>query len=335
MTSIWEIRRFEYEADAKAWDEFVSLSRNSTFLFQRGYMDYHADRFEDCSLMAYRNCKLAAILPANLSGKTLWSHQGLTYGGWLLPPYGPDGTEIIGLWNEWLLWCQAQGISEIVYKSMPTIYQSMPSQEDLYLLFLTNASLARTDLASTLIPTKNPGFNKLQRRHLAHSPSQIEISVISGSENDESIREFHNLLCGCLRERHDAGPVHSYEELKALMERFPDNIEIWIVSYENTMQAAVCLYKTANCNHCQYIATSEEGRRKNLLTPLFKALIDMTADEQKDFFDFGTSNEDGGRVLNAGLNRQKTSYGASGVAYQQWIIDVTVAAKSLSTALQK
>ena len=34
------------------WDDFVARSRNGTFLLQRGYMDYHSDRFRDCSWMA-------------------------------------------------------------------------------------------------------------------------------------------------------------------------------------------------------------------------------------------------------------------------------------------
>ena len=36
---------------ASEWDAFVRKSKNATFLFYRGYMDYHADRFEDFSLM--------------------------------------------------------------------------------------------------------------------------------------------------------------------------------------------------------------------------------------------------------------------------------------------
>ena len=35
------------------WDEFVSHSKNGTFLIRRGFMDYHADRFFDCSVMVF------------------------------------------------------------------------------------------------------------------------------------------------------------------------------------------------------------------------------------------------------------------------------------------
>ena len=37
--------------------------------------------FQDASLMIYRKGQLYALLPANRLGDTLYSHQGLTYGG--------------------------------------------------------------------------------------------------------------------------------------------------------------------------------------------------------------------------------------------------------------
>ena len=70
-------------ANKKEWDSFISSSRNGTFLFARDYMDYHSDRFSDFSILAYHNNKLVAVLPANRKGQILYSHQGLTYGGWV------------------------------------------------------------------------------------------------------------------------------------------------------------------------------------------------------------------------------------------------------------
>src|SRR2546423_15660713 len=76
-----EVQRYSARLKA-AWDEFVAKAKNSTFLFRRDYMEYHADSFSDHSLMLYEGSKLVAVLPANLYGDgTLVSHQGLTYGG--------------------------------------------------------------------------------------------------------------------------------------------------------------------------------------------------------------------------------------------------------------
>src|SRR5690554_3276759 len=80
----FEIRKYS-SADASLWDAFVKSAWNGVFLFERGFMDYHADRFEDFSLLAFSGDKLKAVLPANRRDEVLHSHQGLTYGGWCWP----------------------------------------------------------------------------------------------------------------------------------------------------------------------------------------------------------------------------------------------------------
>ena len=40
----WHIVRYSAE-EKEHWDRFVRHSKNGTFLLQRDYMDYHAERF--------------------------------------------------------------------------------------------------------------------------------------------------------------------------------------------------------------------------------------------------------------------------------------------------
>ena len=316
---MWEIKRYRTE-DKNIWDEFISSSRNATFLFKRDYMDYHADRFEDCSLMAYRNGKLSALLPANINDTKLFSHQGLTYGGWCLPQKGIDGVDTIELWAAWMQWSRENGISTIFYKPLPSIYHKMPSEEDIYMLFRTGARLEACGLSSTIDLAHNPGYNKLMRRHLAHMPPNIEYKIL----DREDIPSFHRLLSSCLNERHSVLPVHTEPELSLLTSRFPDNIKIWGASMDGEVQAAVCAYLTDTCFHCQYIATTPEGREKNLLPGLFNELIKYAASKGYRYFDFGISTEEGGRSLNSGLNRQKTALGGSASIYPLYHIDIGV-----------
>ena len=67
---------------AEEWDAFVQRSKNGTFLLERRFMDYHADRFKDCSLMLYNDEELVGLFPANWDEESqmVCSHQGLTYG---------------------------------------------------------------------------------------------------------------------------------------------------------------------------------------------------------------------------------------------------------------
>lgn len=295
-------------------------------------MDYHSDRFADHSLMAYRKGKLAAILPANVEGDTLCSHQGLTYGGWLLPRKGLDTTEIFHLWRKWLEYCLRNGLERIIYKPLPSIYQMMPSEEDRYMLFLCDARRVTVNISSAINLDVNPGFNKLQKRHLNHTSPNLEIGMAEKGTT-ESLEKFHRMLAECLAERHDTAPVHSLGELQQLAGNFPQNMELWLACENGETLGGVLAYVSHVCVHCQYIATTREGREQDVLAPLFECMMNHYKREGRKYFDFGISNEDGGRLLNPGLNRQKTSFGGSGVAYETYEINVSSASASLPTSL--
>lgn len=329
----WEIVRYD-PSMKEEWDSFITESRNATFLFQRDYMDYHSHLFTDHSLLAYRNGHLTAVLPANITENVIHTHQGLTYGGWALSPKGPDTADIYHLWRKWLEECQKEGIEKIIYKPLPYIYAGRPSQEDLYLLFLLNSKLIRTDISTAIDLTSNPGFNKLQRRHLKGGEGEVRIELIEGTRRAET-GEFYEMLAACLKERHTAEPVHTLKEIETLVSRFPKNIKIWVVRQKenNEMMGGVMAYDAGHCVHCQYICTTPEGRRLNVLASLFNKMITHYTNEGCRYFDFGISNENEGRSLNTGLNRQKTSYGGTGVVYQRFEINVSSALESLPIEL--
>ncbi len=66
---------------AAEWNDFVARSKNGTFLFDRRYMDYHAGRVADASVIFRCAGRLAAVMPGNIEGDMFNSHARLTYGG--------------------------------------------------------------------------------------------------------------------------------------------------------------------------------------------------------------------------------------------------------------
>lgn len=314
MAEMWRIERYE-ASRAREWDEFVERSRNGTFLFMRGYMDYHADRFADSSRMAYKGNRLMALLPANAgTDGVLHSHGGLTYGGWILPPSHLDGTGVLGIFQELCRVCREEGFAGIDYKPVPFIYSGMPSQEDVYALFRVGASLSECNLSAAVNCRCPGGFNQQQRRHLSKA-MRLPVTV----RETTGIEGFMAMLADCLRERHDTLPVHTPGEMRILADRFPKNIRFFETLLDGEPHAGVCVYDTGRVAHAQYIATTGEGRRLNLLAPLFDHIINREF-AAREYFDFGISNEDHGLYLNEGLLRQKYSYGATGVAYTRYSI---------------
>lgn len=310
MEAEWSIRKYGHE-DTGLWDKLVSDSRQGTLLHMRGYMDYHSDRFQDCSLIALRKGKPTAILPANIDTEgTLYSHQGLTYGGWLTPRVHFDGTDMLELFAVWIEWCRSNSIKEIIYKAIPHIYHRIPAEEDLYALFRFGANIETVNLSTVIDMREIPAFNTQQKRHLKKA---YILNPWIRETSDAS--EFMPLVKECLKERHDAAPVHTEKELQMLKDRFREGIRLFLAGTGIQPEAAVCIYDTNSVAHCQYIATSESGRQNGVLTYLFHHLIHNVFANQR-YFDFGTSNEDAGHILNSGLLHQKTGLGGRGVAYQ-------------------
>lgn len=315
------IRRYNSD-DAQLWDNFVREARNSSLLSLRTYMDYHSDRFHDHSLIAYKGTKPIALLPANLTPDgTLHSHQGLTFGGWILPPRHVDGVDIMELFEESISYMRREGIIRLDYKPTPVIYHTQPSEEDIYALLRLGAKPTGCNLSEAIRLRHTPGLNTLRRRQLRKAA--LHPTTITEATPENGILEaFYAMLEECLKHRHGAKPVHTLAELRRLQQLHPENIRIHAVMEEDSGDAlaGICIYSWKETAHCQYIATSERGRELNMLPLLIDHLIREEYAGYR-YFDFGTSNESDGS-LNDGLLRQKASFGASGIAYTRYELEI-------------
>lgn len=301
------IRRY-HQDDRSAWDEFVARSKNATFLFARGFMEYHSDRFQDHSLVAEEYGKVIALLPANLSGNTLHSHQGLSYGGWLTDA-SMTATGLLAVFEAAIAFLAQQGVHEMIYKCMPGIYHRMPADEDLYALFRTNGTLFRRDLATAIELRNRPVYSSQRKRNIAKG---AKAGLVVTETQDAGA--FHDLLSTVLVAKHGTAPVHSAAELELLMERFPSNVRIFACMQGSELLAATLVFETAEVAHTQYLASSERGRACGALDFLLDRLINDTY-RQKDYFSFGISTEQGGRFLNEGLVSQKEGFGGRSIVH--------------------
>lgn len=297
------------------WDAFVRASRNGTFLFERGYMDYHAHRFTDCSLMFYREGRLVALLPANwVEGeRTVYSHQGLTYGGLVI---GDELTSVrvMDVFAAMLDWMHTRlGAVRMIYKTIPYIYNRCPSEEDLYALFRHDAVLHTRAISSVVDMAHCIPMRKGRKSSIRQART---MGLFVGESSD--LAAFWQILGQVLRESHGATPVHSLEEMQLLQSRYPENIRLFAAfTPDGRMIAGTLIYEMPQLVHSQYIASSSEGKEKGAVDILYDWLINERY-TGKRYLDFGTSVEQGGRVLNEGLVRQKEAFGARGVVYDSY-----------------
>jgi hypothetical protein len=299
--------------DGPAWDAFVRAARVPHFLFERAYMDYHSDRFEDASRLVEVDGALAAVLPANRDGTTIWSHQGLTFGG-LLSGAAMTARRTLEAFAALTDHLQNEGVTRLIYKAVPHIYHAAPAEEDLYALHRHGATLSRRDLSSAIDLARAPAYRKGRKASLKRARE----SGLRARPSDD-FGAFMAIEEATLA-RHGATSTHSAEELSLLASRFPDQITLHVV--EDV--AGVVVYRTPVLDHAQYIGSTEQGREVGAVDLLIDALIERARADGKRWFDFGISTTDDGRHLNEGLVRNKESYGARGVAYDRYELDLKV-----------
>ena len=312
------IRIEKYTIENKpVWDDFVSSSRNGTFLFFRDYMEYHSDRFEDYSLMFFDKNKLVALLPANISGNVVYSHQGLTYGGLILS-CDVKTSEVLELLTKAIELLRENGVSKMIYKSIPHIYHRYPSEDDLYALFRNNATLLSRTISSSIALSDKLGYAELRKRQIKKAEKQN----LRVCESD-SLAEFWNILEQNLKENHKAVATHSLQEMEYLKKQFPDNIRLFCTLNHNEVVGGCLVFETDNVAHTQYISASASGKENGALDLLFDHLINNIF-KNKKYFDFGTSTENNGHFLNQGLISQKEGFGARGIVYDTYQINITL-----------
>jgi hypothetical protein len=311
------VKAFRYQPDVKViWDNFVTESKNGTFLFQRNYMDYHADRFLDNSLLFYDEKEiLIGILPASLHESTVISHGGLTYGGVVCDTSMKAGA-MLALFDLLLETLRKSGVKRLIYKPVPHIYHSCPAEEDLYALFRVGAVMYRRDLSTAIdcrFPVKRSG-NRLRGVKRA-----IKSGItVSNSTDFVTFFSFHDDL---LQSKYGVRPAHKHEEMAYLAGLFPDRIKFRVAMLKERMLAGVIIYDCDTCAHFQYISCTDEGKESGALDLLLNTLIDDYL-PCKRFVNFGVSTENNGSHLNAGLAHQKEQFGGRAVVHDFYGIDL-------------
>ena len=304
--------------DEAAWNALVAASPNGTFLLDRRFMGYHADRFDDASLLVARRGKLVAVLPANRQGARVASHAGLSYGGLIV-------ADTLGAQHSWELmqalqrYWRGHDVAELLYKTVPAIYHHLPCEEDRYALLRCGAQLVRRDALSVIGPTAAHWPPKRRRAITQATRHKPELGFASHQGADAPWHAFWPLLTQELQSRHATHPVHSAAEIALLAGRFPAEIGLHLASWEGRLVAGLALFETATVSHLQYMAADEQGRRCAALDLLLEQAI-ARAQASGKWFDFGHSNEDDGRVLNAGLAFYKESFGASTVVHDHYLM---------------
>lgn len=300
------------------WNDFIDKSKNGTFLFKREFMEYHQYKFKDFSLMIFDEAELVALLPANLADEgTVISHEGLTYGGFVLSPLS-SVTKILSYLEFVLKWLSNNGILCLKVKHIPDFYINCSQGELEYAYFLLDAKNYRTDCALAF------EYNNIENRQLPKGrKSEIvkakKLNVIIQEKN--SFDDFWNIiLIPNLFNRFGVLPVHSLQEISILKEYNFNYIKQFNALYNNRIVAGATIFETKTTAHVQYLAGNDDARKTGALDYLFYYLIDHFS-KSKKYFDFGIVNENQGRSINFGMLKWKESFGCRAFLHKFYEIE--------------
>lgn len=313
------------------WNATLLKIKQQCMLFSRSYMDYHADRFADCSLLiADSHHRIVALFPACENPDNtaqIISHAGLTFGG-LLTTEALGAESVFYILKAICTHYKTKGYEHIVIRCVPYIYHTAPAEADLYWLFQHGAKLSARALSTAIDLRHTIPLSTLRRRKVKRAQRQTEQFVIS----DEicHLSDFWKILTQVLDERHGTRPTHTYSEILRLMKQNPDNIQLYTIltrkdDGNEEVLAGIITYRSSMVEHLQYIAASERGRTLSALDFLIAHHIQHLFQDTSNglrYLDFGISTEQQGKVLNVGLQFQKEGFGARSVTYDTYEIEL-------------
>lgn len=312
----FQVRLYQPQ-DFTIWNAFISVAKNATFLFDRNFMDYHSDRFKDYSLMVFDGDKLIAVVPANRVEDTVYSHQGLTYGGLILNNKAKLSA-VISIFKNVLQFLNENSIEKLIVKTIPTIYTDYFSDELEYCLFILKAKLYRRDALSVLDLTKK----------IVIDSNRME-GVKRGFKNELVVKEetsfdlfWNEILVPNLATKHNAKPVHTLSEITKLKNLFPNNIRQFNVYKNEELLGGTTVFVNKKVVHSQYISGNSTKNVSGSLDFLHHHLIKEVFKEYH-YHDFGICNEYDGRKINKGLLFWKESFGAKTVIQNFYEVETT------------
>lgn len=300
----------------KDWENFVLNSNNGTMFHTRKFLSYHPEgRFKDSSLVIKKNKKTVALFPAveilREDKKTLWSHCGASYGGWIFEN-DLNFQEAFGCIESVLEFAKVNKFERVQLTPPPIIYQTKYSNYIDFALVKNGFDYVKRDVSS--IVQLDFTEDELLSTFRAEARTAVKKAIKQGvkiSECDE-YENYYKILKKNLKLRHNVNPTHTLEELIYLKNIFPEEVKLFGAFVDNVLIAGVCNFSVnKNVVLAFYISHDEEYQEYRAVNLLFYEIMKSYKQKGFRYLDFGifTVNME----PNWGLGRFKENFGARGI----------------------
>ncbi|GAB5465433.1 MAG: hypothetical protein Kapaf2KO_08690 [Candidatus Kapaibacteriales bacterium] len=310
----------------KKWDDFVETSMNGTMFHKQAFLDYHpGGKFAFNHLVFWEGDDIVAMLPAGVksNGAILASPVGASYGGFVIQDISFERT--LNIVDTFIDYCREQEYEKLYVIPAPAIYNKAITQHIDYALlyrkfksdlnFISNA----IEISPELDPMEY--LDKTARKSVRKTLNNDDLRVVLS----EDYETFYSILLEN-KQKHNATPTHSLEDLKRLKELLPENLILYMAYYKEEPIAGTLLF---SCNSrvilCFYTMLKYEYEH---LKPVY-ALNYQTMIHAKEngyrWMDFGVSQvpSDPDPMTPAlSLIKFKERFGSKGYLRTQYVLEL-------------
>jgi hypothetical protein len=318
-------------SDQEIWDKFVQNSINGTIFHEQKFISYHGDKFDDCSLIFYKNNEIIALFPAAIINKinkmVLKSHPGTSYGGFVINKslQLKNIFELIDILEKY---CKNKNIEIIEFRHSPNIFRECPLDQIDFALSSNNYKRIDEELSTCYKldiykgKSENECVNLFQNYGRSKARKNIRKAIRAGlifrelKENEYKI--YYEILVENLK-KHNSKPVHSLEEIKLLKRLYPKRINLYGVFKDENLAAGYLIFNINKIgNHIFYGSINYKYQMHRPTSfGLFK-LIQTLSDQGHEYLNMGISTEDGGKIINWDLFDFKESFNGTGILRYYW-----------------
>ncbi len=293
-----EILKYQNNLQAE-WDQFIDTSDNGTIFQKQKFLSYHVSRkFENHSLIFKKKGKIIAVFPAAIKQegkkKILFSHPGASFGGIVYKNISFEECNIIIKLIEHE--AHHNGCNQIFIIQTPTIYNTLSNNEIIDYCLRDRNFKNKERYLSSIIPINEDVNNQLKKISRNKNRTQSYYNNLIRKHElkfrwVDSFKEFYPILLKN-KQKHNAKPTHSIEELERLKLLFPNEI-LQLMIYNNKQAiGGMTIFKTNNISGIIFYSMFDYNFTNiQPIILLMQYIIPWSKKNKIQFIDYGISHQ--------------------------------------------
>lgn len=315
------IRTVSGDADRSSWAAFLARSSNGTLFHDLDFLDYHpAGKYCFRHLIFHQGDKIVALLPGGMvttpGGIEFHSPLGASVGGFVVE--STVRSELLTLVFQRLQrHAREQGWSAIELTLAPAAYSHPASQAVEFAAFCNGFRQSHRWLSHMLSLRTGAGFETtLRGRQASYVRAARRRGLLAVERGVDGLDDFLKVFQDTF-ERHGVRATHTAEEIRTLLERFPQRIRLHLALQSGYPAAGLLLMRlTESVVYAFYNCTSREHADQHGVAFLLAELIDRLPQDGVRILDLGPSASD--MNFNRGVVYFKEGLGAFGQCRDRW-----------------